>query len=205
MITHFSQTCGDQHSAKQWKHGQMFAHLYRWAECKHSHPQFPERWQNFVNIILSCWVNMQNNFTRNHIPTGFDAVLYDILAELQELLMRFSSVPHFQVKNLLQRFRGSPFTNLVMGRWGDTSSELFSQQEEVIKVQAKHHTQHWFHWTAHCRAARHQKISLVNWFHRILDLLCLRHCLTIKIWVVNAGRQKSKRPAGQILSLAKDL
>lgn len=115
MITHFSQTHGDQRSVKQLKHSQMFAYLYRQAENKHSHSQFPERRQNFVNIILSSQVSIQNNFTRNHILTGFDAVLYNIPAELQEFLMRFSSVPHLQVKNLLQGFGGSPFTNLEMG------------------------------------------------------------------------------------------
>lgn len=107
--------------------------------------------------------------------------------------MRFSSIPHFQVKNLLQCFGGSPFTNLVMGRGGDTSSEQVSQEEEVINVQSKHHIQHWFHKTAHCRAACHHKISLVNWSHGILVLLCVGHRLTIKIRVGNAGKQKSKR------------
>lgn len=108
---------GDQRALKQLKHNQIFAYLCRQVESKHSNPQFPERQWSFISIILSSKVSIQqNNFIRNCIPTGFDAVLYHILAELQELLMRFSSVPHFQIKNLLQCFRGPPFTNLMMGR-----------------------------------------------------------------------------------------
>lgn len=55
--------------------------------------------------------------------------------------MTFSSVPHFQVKNLLKLFRGLPFTDLVMGSKADTISEQLSQEQEVIEVQSNHLTQ----------------------------------------------------------------
>lgn len=100
---------------------------------------------------------MQNDCAENPIPTGFDAVFYNITAELQDLLMTFSSVPHFQVKNLLKRFGGLPFTDLVMGSRADTISEQLSQEQEVIEVQSNLPVQHCFHKTSHGRAACHQK------------------------------------------------
>lgn len=119
--------------------------------------------------------------------------------------MTFSSVPHFQVKNLLKLFRGLPFTDLAMGSKADTISEQLSQEQEVIEVQSNHLIQQGFHKISHGRAACHQKIYPVNWPHRMLVLSYLGQHSSINIRVGNVERQKRKRPAAQILSLAKDL
>lgn len=55
------------------------------------------------------------------------------MAELQDLLMTFSGVPHLQVKNLLKLLGGLPLTDLVMGSRADTISERLSQEQEVTE------------------------------------------------------------------------
>lgn len=95
--------------------------------------------------------------------------------------MTFSSVPHFQVKNLLKLFRGLPFTDLVMGSRADTISEQLSQEQKVIEVQSKHPGQHCFHKTSHARAVCHQKTYPVNWPHGMLVLSCLGQHSSINI------------------------
>lgn len=49
--------------------------------------------------------------------TSFDAVAYDILAELQQPVVWLSRVPQLQIKKLFQLFRGPPLTNLDSQQW----------------------------------------------------------------------------------------
>ena len=44
--------------------------------------------------------------------TGLDAVAYDVLAALQQPVVRLSRVPQLQVEKPLQLFRGPPLTDL---------------------------------------------------------------------------------------------
>ena len=44
--------------------------------------------------------------------TGLDTVAYDVLAALQQPVVRLSRVPQLQVEKPLQLFRGPPLTDL---------------------------------------------------------------------------------------------